>query len=633
MKHNDSIALLQKYWGYTSFRGSQERIISTLLDDRDVLALLPTGGGKSLCFQIPAMAKAGICIVVSPLIALIQDQVARLKEVGIKAIALTGGIPQNEVLQLLDNCRFGNYKFLYLSPERLRQEMVRERLKQLEVNLCAIDEAHCISQWGHDFRPAYLECNQLRALFPKVPMIALTATATKSVSEDIVSLLDLDRPLIVKDSFARDNIAFEVVHTEDKSYQLKQLLAKNDKSAIVYVRTRRATLAISDYLKAKGFTATFYHGGISQTEKQKRLRSWLSNEQRIMVATNAFGMGIDKPDVGVVVHYQIPDTIENYFQEAGRAGRDGSPSKAVLLTNPSDMEQVYDQFIRVLPDMGFVKTLYRHLNNGFQIAYGEGNDTEHHLNFNAFCDRYGLPPRLAYNALRILDQYSVIALNEAFNQKTWIQIIVGKQALFDYMDSQRELEPILKTVLRTYGGVFDFETKINPFLIGQKAGISEQRLFALLKKLQTDEIIAYQARENDLSITFLVPREDERTLHWFGKEVNERRQLKISNLRYMLAYVRTGDICRKRQLLRYFGERATEDCGQCDVCLGRKRPSENADILIKKKIMASLAEREKDSRTLLSELKVGQAQLLRLLQSLLEEGSIAINAINEYHLL
>ncbi|MDE3740300.1 RecQ family ATP-dependent DNA helicase [Maribacter polysaccharolyticus] len=631
--YKDPIAILEQYWGFGSFRGSQEKIIDSVLANRDVLGLLPTGGGKSLCFQLPAMCKEGICIVISPLIALIQDQVTVLREKGIKAIALTGGIPFEEVNNLLDNCLYGNYKFLYLSPERLKQELVRDRIRQMNVNLIAIDEAHCISQWGHDFRPAYLECALLRELIPDVPIIALTATATQAVTLDIVENLALTDPLIVKDSFARNNIAFSVSWEEDKRYRLKQLCTSVVHSAIVYVRTRRASQDLANYLQANGCSAAYFHGGLSKQEKKQRLDLWLRNKVRTMVATNAFGMGIDKPDVQLVVHYQIPDCIENYFQEAGRAGRNGAPAKAVLLTNTMDIDQVKKQFLSVLPDMPFLKLVYNKLNNFFQIAYGEGYNERLQLNFNAFCEAYKLNAIITYNALRILDQNSVIALSESFTKKTTLCFTTNKEQLFSYLENHGNLAEITRTILRTYGGIFEFDTKINTYLIAKKAGVPEHVVINTLRKLHASEIIDYHEQNSDLEVTFLVPREDDITINAFAPKVKTLNRIKSENIEAILSYVKNQKVCRNIQLLRYFGENIDEECGTCDVCTAKKALKVNTTTFIKEEIIRSLRKTKKSSRDLIRELPFNEIMVLTALRGLLESEKIKINNRNEYELI
>ncbi|PHQ59567.1 MAG: recombinase RecQ [Maribacter sp.] len=632
METKDPKAVLEKYWGFTEYRGSQKKIIEAILDHRDVLALMPTGGGKSLCFQVPAMAMNGICIVISPLIALIQNQVDNLRQRGIKAIALTGGIKHEEVNNLLDNCMYGNYKFLYLSPERLLQEVVQNRIQQMNVNLIAVDEAHCISQWGHDFRPAYLECSKLRALLPEAPMIALTATATTQVAHDITDNLKFIDPLLVKDSFVRKNIAFKVLREEDKKYRLKQLCSKVEKSAIVYVRTRRLAQELAQFLNANNCTTTFFHGGISKQEKEERLHLWLQNKVRIMIATNAFGMGIDKPDVELIVHYQIPDCLENYFQEAGRAGRNGAPAEAVLITNMNDHHQVKKQFLSVLPDTAFLKLVYNKLNNFFQISYGEGNDGTFRLNFNAFCEVYTLNPLLTYNTLRILDQNSVIALFESFSRKTTVRFLASKEQIFTYLEINRKIVPTVQSILRTYGGIFDFDTKINTISISKKVGLPEKEVLKILELLKKDEIIDYQANHNDLEITFLVPREDDTTINIFANKVKERHQIKIDNVENMLAYINNDRVCRNRQLLKYFGENTTQDCEKCDVCIHKHSLDETVIETIPKKIIQLLKEDHLTSRQLISVLAFEERIILKVLQELLEEDEISINSKNEYEI-
>jgi ATP-dependent DNA helicase RecQ len=626
----EPLSILKQYWGHREFRGSQRDIIEAVLAGHDVLGLMPTAGGKSVCYQVPGMLREGICIVISPLVALIQDQVSQLKKKDIKAIGLTAGLSQDELVKQLDNCVFGNYKFLYLSPERLQQPLVQERIAQMPVNLWAIDEAHCISQWGHDFRPAYLECGVLRDMKPEVNMIALSATATKRVAEDISAQLRLENCRLFQDSFLRTNIAYSVVADENKIARLSSLCEAVKKSGIIYTRSRRSTEELAAYLNKKGFKAAFYHGGLAKEEKNTKLKSWMDNKIQFMVATNAFGMGVDKPDVELVVHYQIPDCIENYFQEAGRVGRDGSAAKAVLIYDPSDKTNAREQFLDSLPDTAFFKLLYRKLSNYFQVSYGEGKDQTFQFNFNEFCDVYQLNSSLVYNGLRIMDQHSVIALSQNFTRKTLLQFKVGKKDLMSYLANNQDIARLVQNLLRTYGGVFDFNTRINTLVIAKKSAVTEGVVLKALERLHRDSIIAYQPGSFDLEITFLVPREDDTTIHAFTPQLKALRALKAEKLDQMFRYIDTVNQCRNKQILRYFGEKLAENCGRCDNCQEKGGAITKEDIQTKKEILRILEKNAYTSRELIGKLPCDENIVLTSLQSLLEDGMIEVNSKNEY---
>ncbi len=622
--------ILQKYWGHSSFRGSQEEIIEAVLNGKDVLAMLPTGGGKSVCYQIPAIAQDGICVVVSPLIALIRDQVAGLKRRGIKAVALTGGISFNEASTLLDNCLYGGYRFLYLSPERLQQSWVQERIGQMNVNLIAIDEAHCISQWGIDFRPAYLKCSILRELHPAVPCIALTATATNRVEKDILENLSMFSPEVFKDSFERRNLIYRVIKKENKLQQMLQLCKGIKGSVIVYVRSRRRTQELSRELTQHGIEAMAFHGGMTRNEKDDRLRDWLRDRVRVMVATSAFGMGIDKADVDLVIHYELPESVESYFQEAGRAGRNGERADAVLLVNPEDEQRLYHQFISVLPDVAFVRHLYNKLNNYFQIAYGRQEDGAFPFNFNAFCNIYDLSPALVYNGLRLLDQNSVISLTQQFSQKTTVYFTASKGEIFEYLDAHPGMAVILQVLLRTYGGVFDFETTVNPVLLAKKAETTEDEVVTVLRKAGADGILAFVDEQRDTEITFLLPREDDRTINTFAHKIHELNRIKIQNVEAVLAYVNNDSLCRSVLLLNYFGEKSAQACGLCDVCRKKKKGSGKEEASLDAHILTLVRERALSSQSLIDTLGREREIVLRELQYLLEEGKIRLTNNNEY---
>ena len=629
MEHPTQI--LERYWNFTHFKPLQEDIINSVMEGDDTFALLPTGGGKSICFQIPALAMEGICIVISPLVALMKDQVKGLQDKGIKAMALTSGIPFKELDTLLDNCIYGNYKFLYLSPERLQQELVQNRIKQMNVNLIAVDEAHCISQWGNDFRPSYKNINVLRELHPQINVIALTASARPKVVDDIILELDLLQPKIFKQSFARPNLAYMVFNEEDKQYQIDKILKKNQQSSIIYVRTRKYAIDISNYLENKGFTSTYYHGGISNEEKDIRLQEWLNNKKQVIVATNAFGMGIDKPDVKTVIHINLPESLESYFQEAGRAGRNLDKAYSIILKNKGDETMLRNQFLSVLPNTDRVKLIYNKLCNYFQISYGEGAYATFDFDFNDFCKTYNFSGMITYNALQVLDRNSIITLSPQFKNSSFLQFIRSGNELFSYLDNNQNISLITKSILRTYGGVFDQEVKINIGLIASKVNKSEGEIINTLRQLKADAVITLKLGKSDTEITFIEPREDDKTINRIAKNIEAQNKLKQFQVEEVLKYINNDSICKSIQLLSYFGEADLKPCGICSVCISNKKIRNKIDHNeIKEIILNVLTEQNLSSRELTELVSSSDAIIKQLLTELLEDNLIEITRSNTY---
>ena len=626
-----AIALLQKYWKHDKFRTLQKEIITSVLNGRDTFALMPTGGGKSVCFQIPALINDGICLVISPLVALMKDQVANLQKRNIKAIALTGGIRSEEMIDLLDNCQFGNYKFLYLSPERLQSDWILERIKNLPINLIAIDEAHCVSQWGHDFRPAYLKISELKKHFPKTPFLALTATATPRVKMDIITELGLHDPKIFEKSFARENIAYMVFEVEDKIFRIEQILKKNPQSSIIYVRNRKSCLDISSQLQSLGFKATYYHGGLSPKEKDKNMQAWMEEEVQVIVATNAFGMGIDKANVKTVIHIQLPENIENYYQEAGRAGRNGERAFALLLTSPSDIIQAESQFINILPDKKFLNLMYLKLNTYFQIAYGEGINEQFTFNLHHFCLKYGFPTLKTYNALQFLDRQGIITLSQEFSEKITLQFLIPSKEVIRYMSLNPNDEEIILAILRTYPGIYEMQTAFNIQLIAKKSNHKESEILAVLNKLKEKEIIDLHSKNNDATLLFNEVREDDRTISRVSKYLENQNQLKKDQLQAVIHYVNEKMVCKNKLILNYFGEKTTVDCGICSFCITKKIKKKDSSILTKE-IITLLQLEDLNSREIQNKTKSSSDDVIFVLQDLLENNTILVKPNNKYTL-
>jgi ATP-dependent DNA helicase RecQ len=626
-----ALQILQKYWKHDEFRSPQNEIINSVLEGKDTFGLMPTGGGKSICFQVPAMMQEGICLVISPLVALMKDQVQRLQNLNIKAIALTGGIQSDEMITLLDNCEFGNYKFLYLSPERLQSDWILERIKNLPINLIAIDEAHCVSQWGHDFRPAYLKIANLKTHFPKVPFLALTASATNRVLEDVILQLELEKPAIFKKSFARKNIAYMVFEVEDKLYRMEQILKKNPQPSIIYVRNRKSCSETASQLQSLGFKATYYHGGLSVKEKEKNMSLWMNEEVQIMVATNAFGMGIDKSNVKTVIHIHLPESMESYYQEAGRVGRDDQKAFAILLTSPSDKIQAQSQFINILPDKQILTQIYIKLCTYFQIAYGEGINEQFSFNLNHFCQKYGFPTLKTFNAIQFLDRQGILSLSQEYSEKITMQFIIESKEVIRYMSLNQNDEPVLLSILRTYPGIYEYQTAINISLIAKKSNCEEILIHSILEKLKGLDIIDYHKKNNDATIIFNEVREDERTINRVSKYLETQNKQKVAQFESVLHYINEKKVCKSKLILDYFGEKTETDCGICSYCISNKKKSGDSS-LVSKKIIGLLKIQDLNSREIQKLSKNSEDEVIFALQNLLEHNKIAVKPNNKYTL-
>ena len=559
---------MQNYWGYERFRPLQYPIIQSVLDRRDTLALLPTGGGKSICFQLPALMRAGSCLIISPLVSLMKDQTAQLRAKGVKSIYLHGNCSAAELHRLFDNLNYGGYKFLYMAPERLGNREVVERLMNIELQFVAVDEAHCISQWGHDFRPAYRKIRDFKAAFSRIPFLALTATATPSVVADIAQNLALEAPAVFQRSFQRKNLSFRVVHAPLKEVEILAILQRNKGAAIVYTRSRNAAERVSEYLNSRGLHTTFYHAGLDTTARDSRQKQWMDGRIQTLIATTAFGMGIDKPDVRCVIHRDLPDSIEALYQEAGRAGRDGKPACNWLLKNHSDRGVIKSRLAHRNMSLAFVLDIYVKLNHHFQIRLGERSERVYPIDLSAFSEKYGLAPRRVRGALRVLERYGVIRFFEWSNPRSSIRINASPTQLQLLYKRGPLTERTIKALLRLYGGIFSEASHVDEGKIAKHSRLDLPTVKSVLRNLDAHAVIGYTPRCLH-RIRFLVPREDARTLSAFEKDFSEVQQCSASRLRAVERYAFQRVRCRNRFILDYFGEKTAADCGKCDVCLSR----------------------------------------------------------------
>lgn len=567
-------SILKQYWKHDRFRPLQEDIIEAVLSGRDVLALLPTGGGKSVCFQVPALLREGICIVVTPLVALMKDQVEQLRNRGIEAVAVYSGMSRTQIDILLDNCVYGNVKFLYVSPERLQTELFIARFQRMKVALLAVDEAHCISQWGYDFRPPYLQIAAIREIHPGVPLIALTATATRQVAADIMEKLLFGKDGVrFQKSFARANLAFVIRKTENKEKKLLEVLRKVSGSAIIYVRSRKGTQEIASWLAARKISSSYYHAGLSFEERTARQEAWIRNQTRIMVATNAFGMGIDKPDVRVVVHLDLPENMEGYYQEAGRGGRDEKRAFAVVIFHEADLQNLEVKAEQSLPTPAYLKRIYQALSNYFQLAIGGGDGESFDFELQDFTERFQLHGAEVFHALKRLESEGLINFNESFYSPSLIHIMADRTRLYEFQIANARFDPLIKLLLRLYGGeIVSGFAKISEEQIARGLKSNRSEVIEMLRHLDALRILVYQPIKDKPQITFTLPRQDADRLPLDYQRLEARRKLLLAKMKAMSDFV-TRDRCRMQLIQEYFDEETDQTCGICDVCVKNRKES------------------------------------------------------------
>ena len=617
--------ILKQYWGYDSFRDLQEEIITSIGEGKDTLGLMPTGGGKSITFQVPALAQEGICIVITPLIALMKDQVQNLRKREIKALAIYSGMTRQEILTALENCIFGNYKFLYISPERLDTEIFRTKLRSMKVSMITVDESHCISQGGYDFRPAYLKIAEIRELLPEVPVLALTATATLEVVTDIQARLKFREGNVFRMSFERKNLAYIVRKTDNKTKELLYILQRISGSAIIYVRNRRRTKEITELLMNEGITTDFYHAGLDNAVKDLRQKRWQSGEVRVMVATNAFGMGIDKPDVRIVLHLDLPDSPEAYFQEAGRAGRDGEKAYAVILYSKSDKTTLHKRVVDTFPDKEYILNVYEHLQYYYQMAMGDGFQCIREFNLEEFCRKFKYFPVPVDSALKILTQAGYLEYTDEQDNSSRILFTIRRDELYKLREMGKEAEALIQSILRSYTGVFTDYAYISEESLAIRTGLTRQQIYNILVTLTKRRIVDYIPRKKTPYIIYTRERLELRFLHIPPSVYEERKARYEARIKAMEEYVTTENICRSRMLLRYFGEKNEHNCGQCDVCLSKRATdnlSEKSYEEVKRQILDLLSHSPLTPAETADQIKAEKEDIGQVIRYLLDEGEL-----------
>ncbi len=629
--HNDKLTLskgeiLKQYWGYDAFRPKQEEIIDSILAGHDTLALLPTGGGKSLTYQVPALMLDGVCIVITPLIALMKDQVDRLRSLSIPAVAIHSGLSMRQIDIALDNCVYGDIKFLYVSPERVATELFRMRLKRMRISMIAVDEAHCISQWGYDFRPSYLRIAELRPFVPSAPILALTASATKSVLADICLRLKFKEERIVRGSFARPNLVYVLRKVEDKEEQLLKVIGSVQGSGIVYVRTREGAEKLSNLLLERDIEATYYHGGLPHTERALRQDEWLKGEVRVMVATNAFGMGIDKPDVRFVVHYTLCDSLEYYYQEAGRAGRDGVRSYAVLLYSPQDNESIVRRFSAEFPPIKVVKEIYDKICSSLQIAIGEGELSSHIFNIFEFCSQHKIYYGTVQSALKILEANQYMSLTDEMENPARLMFCVSRDDLYKVRVDHDELDHFLRVLLRLYEGLFTEFRPINEIEIAHWSGYTVHKVKELLTRLWRMRLVRYVPSNKSPLIVLESERLPLESLYISPESYKLRQELGQERYANMLAYAQNEEQCRSSFIEEYFGATESHDCGVCDICLARKRSTKLAASTLEPQILAQLKAGNLSTKEIVAKINAPSDQIAAAVSSLLDSGTIVMGA-------